>query len=79
MKDCKDKNAWTDGSCCCNCAYQLKLFKHPFNRIIGQGNISEQMGYVCTAFDDIDSEGASIFFENKHGMCELHLPKIANQ
>ena len=74
MKECKYNGAWHDGSCCCNCQHQLNLFKHPWNKEVGQGSINEQMGYVCTAFDEMDNSKQAIFFEHKHGMCELHKP-----
>lgn len=64
------------GACCCNCQMQRKLMKHPANKDIGKGPISEEMGYVCiTPFDDGSNLGKAIFFDGEHGMCEMHVPK----
>jgi len=62
------------GRCCCNCTNQLKLVKHPGNRgEFGKGSISEECGYVCNV---PMSRDLGIYFENKHGMCEMYSPKI---
>lgn len=66
----KCENGYLDtGQCCCNCIHQNKLHKHPANKDIGKGSISEQMGYVCSY---PLKENTSIFFDHEHGMCEMH-------
>jgi hypothetical protein len=60
----------SEKSCCCNCKNQLLLFKHPWNKEIGRGAISERLGYACIGF-----QTEAVFFEEGHGMCELWLPK----
>lgn len=70
---------WHDGSCCCNCINQKKLMKHPMNRVLGKGNISDQMGYVCVVEleDNESNKGNAVFHDylNEHGMCELYCKK----
>ncbi len=57
---------------CCNCREQRRLMKHPHNKIIGNGTIKEQLGYVCLLeYADGSNKGEAIFYETKHGMCEL--------
>jgi hypothetical protein len=64
------------GKCCCNCKNQLKLMKHPMNVVLGEGSITEQLGWVCAAqFEDGSNEGESYFMDNEHGMCEFYKPK----
>lgn len=59
------------GSCCCMCVSQLTVTKHPWNKSeLAKGKISEIMGYVCTGDGSFN-----IFFDNKHGCCELYLKK----
>lgn len=55
--------------CCCNCANQLRVTKHPWNEV-GKGSSSTTMGWVCTAGTDDGSPGT--FFDRKHGFCEMH-------
>jgi len=54
--------------CCCKCSSQLQLMKHPCNKTIGVGAMSDPLGWVCLAYV---SEGKAIFFENPHGECEV--------
>lgn len=61
---CKNKQ------CCCNCKYQLELFKHPFNKI-HKGSIMDSTGLFACTF--LVSE--AIIFENKHGICEGYIKK----
>ena len=63
------------GDCCCNCKNQIKLFCHPWNQNIGKGAISEPLGFGCTAF----GEENVIFYEEKHGICELYLKKEGSE
>lgn len=62
--------------CCCNCAYQMAAFCHPWNEGIGQGRVTEVFGYLC-AVPDFYGAGkrGAIFFENEHGLCEMHKRK----
>ena len=56
---------------CANCKYLLELMKHPWNKTIGKGRISEKLGYVCTVPLAI-AEGFAVFFDEDFGGCELH-------
>lgn len=72
MEKCNDPSAWHDGQCCCNCANQIELFKHPWNTQFN-GAISESTGiYACVVRLDCDGERKGIIFEKKHGYCELY-------
>ena len=70
----KCRFGWHDGSCCCNCKNQFKLMKHPTNKEFGKGSILEQCGWVCTVKFDSNEDREVIFFDNKHGMCEMYQP-----
>lgn len=80
-----DHPGWHDGSCCCNCKHLIRINKHPWNKSEGKGSINEFMGYGCTVFiqmnvesttDDSsrDKSNVAIFYDNEHGICELHEP-----
>ena len=71
-KKCEKGFSKEYGTCCCNCKYQKKLFKHPWNSNYGKGRISEQMGFVCTVgfSEDGDTE-TTVYYELEHGMCEM--------
>jgi len=75
-ESCKEKGAWSDGNCCCNCRHQLKINKHPWNKSKRfKGSISENSGiFVCSVQMDIENTRTGIAFERKHGYCELHSP-----
>ena len=60
--------------CCCQCEYSTPLMKHPFNKEVGKGRMSEAMGYACIGFFSL-GEKVAHFFENEHGMCELFKQK----
>lgn len=63
---------WKDGSCCCNCQYQIELFKHPWNKI-NSGTVSETTNmYACVAEHISEKNYQGTIFEKKHGMCEMH-------
>lgn len=63
----KDGNS--SGRCCCNCRYQHYIVRHPWNKNIwSKGRITEAMGYGCVS---PEMEGI-VFFDAKHGMCEMH-------
>lgn len=60
---------WDDGSCCCNCQHhQKRLYKHPSNKLFGNGNINEQCGWVCF---NPELRGG-VYFDKEHGMCECY-------
>lgn len=65
-----------NGQCCCNCRNLQKVVCHPMNKTIGRGQMTQQLGYACTAvYEDRSNEGKIIFLESEHGMCELHWKK----
>lgn len=58
------------GMCCCTCRHQIPINKHPINKDLGRGRISERMGYACMVPKAIESNFIT-FFDGEHGMCEL--------
>lgn len=61
--------------CCCVCKNQIELFKHPLNEKI-KGSINESTGiYGCILLYNMDNVQKGILFEQKHGSCEMHVPK----
>lgn len=73
MKTCNELGSY-QGSCCCNCKYQIEVMKHPWNKGGARGRITEQLGWVCSNPLDVE-DGRVIFFDREHSMCELHTPK----
>lgn len=68
-KGWKLENGNTAGRCCCSCRYQKPIVSHPWNENdLTRGPITSIIGYGCN-MPDIDR---TVFFENKHGMCEMH-------
>ena len=60
------------GSCCCNCANQVILCKHPWNKPPYKGSIMDETGlYACIVFGIIDNNKKAVIFDRKHGMCEV--------
>ncbi len=73
IKKC-DKG-WSTGECCCNCANQIELYKHPWNKVNkGACNETTEM-YACIVEHDIKKNYKGIIFEKQHGFCELYRPK----
>lgn len=66
-----------NNECCCNCLHQRELMCHPCNSNIGKGSILKGMGaYACIViFGDGSNLGTAVFFDKKHGLCELHKDK----
>ena len=62
------------GGCCCKCQYSIPIHKHPLNNEVGNGMMSDLIGYACIGFFSVD-ERVAHFFETKHGMCELFKPQ----
>lgn len=63
----KDGNS--SGRCCCNCRYQKYIVGHPWNKNSwSKGSITQAIGYGCLA----PEMRSVIFFDNQHGMCEMH-------
>lgn len=63
------ENGNRSGDCCCNCKWQRKIMKHPWNKIeLFKGSIMSQIAWGCTTpeLDDI------YLSECEHGMCEMH-------
>ena len=74
-KNPKCDKGWHTGECCCNCRYQIELFKHPGNKTY-KGSIMESTGmYVCIGGLDLGGSQKGTLFEDKHGYCELYKPK----
>lgn len=75
MKECKDERAWSNGECCCNCANQITLYMHPWNKNTKiKGQISKPTGlYACLAMLMLDKTRNGIIFDREHGYCELYV------
>ena len=59
--------------CCCDCAYQLTIYKHPDNENeYAKGSIMDIMGYACRLF----GESRAVFSDRKHSLCEEYYKKI---
>lgn len=58
---------------CSNCKHQVQINKHPGNSSFAKGSIKEILGYGCLFPDDVDN--TVIFFDTKHGLCEMHTHK----
>lgn len=56
------------GRCCCNCRWQRPIVGHPWNKRRIKQSISDRIGYGCTVPD----MPSIVFFDSKHGMCEMH-------
>lgn len=64
-----EENGNRSGRCCCNCRYQKNIVGHPWNKNVAyRSRIVDTIGYAC-AVPEIPS---LVFFETKHGMCEMH-------
>lgn len=58
------------GKCCCNCAHQLPLSKHPWNTSeFAKGRVTEYFGFVCIGPDLLPF---ATFFDSPHGFCEMY-------
>jgi len=68
--NCQKKNE--NGMCCCTCKFQIEINKHPMNKGNSNGSISDVFGYGCTTLGLMDKDNSVIFYETKHGMCEMY-------
>lgn len=70
---CRLLNKMKMGECCCKCNRQYTVYKHPWNQGFAKGPISKIMGYACSMpeFNKGRGQKTMIFFNNKHGMCEM--------
>jgi hypothetical protein len=59
-----------EGQSCASCQYLIPVFCHPCNKEIGKGKVSQQLGFVCTLFQE--DSNASIFLKVNTGICECH-------
>ena len=75
---CSTSTERCDKECCCNCANQIQLLKHPLNESeVFKGSINEDSGfYLCTADMNGDSNAnrSGFVLESRHGMCEMFEP-----
>lgn len=62
------ENNCANEMCCCKCKHQRPINKHPFNKGIAKGEVTEQLGYVCL---NPDFAPTTIFLDREHGMCEM--------
>ena len=68
MKEPTIKNKKHD-KCCCTCEHQMMLMKHPFNKGVGKGSITEIFGWVCK-LPSLFGKDQGVFFSKKHGLCD---------
>ena len=59
--------------CCCICKNQWPVYCHPANKK-GKGSIRQIFGYGCDALDAQDGNKGIIFYDGKHGLCEMFQP-----
>ena len=60
-----------NGACCCNCIYHVEITKHPWNKSVARGSVTDILGWGCQTPD-----GKIVFHEKEHGMCEHHMYTI---
>lgn len=73
---CQLEEAPGYGRCCCNCCWQMVAVCHPWNKTFAKGRTTEILGYLC-AEPDFSTHNAigvksAVFFDDAHGMCEMH-------
>lgn len=56
---------------CSTCQNCLVVYKHPMNRGVFQGKITESHGFVCVAGEIYEGRGA-MYMDNDKSVCELH-------
>ena len=73
MTDKCMKPEWHD-RCCCNCKNQVVIGKHPWNKGVGKGRVTDIMGYGCAvAYIELQEvKPPIIFMDRRDGMCEMH-------
>ena len=59
---------------CSTCKLAVQVNCHPDNRLVGGGNMSDKLGYVCMLWANDSNVGFGIFMENTLGLCECHTP-----
>ena len=60
------------GDCCCQCKWQVKINKHPWNKKpLFKGSIFDTIAFGCST-PELES---IILFENRHGFCEVFTQK----
>jgi len=59
-------------NCCCECAFQYEVFKHPCNaNEFAKGSIMDKMGWICL----LQGENRGIFMDREHSLCEEYTSK----
>lgn len=62
----------TDRSCS-NCKYLVQIMKHPWNKGVSKGDITEPMGWGCSPPEFSENNIQKIvFFDSIQIMCEMH-------
>ena len=58
---------------CYNCKYNIKLHKHPHNKIEElKGSIKEEAPiFACSVFYECEGESGLIILDDKYGSCEM--------
>lgn len=78
MKPSEDPNLYPchRKQCCCKCASQVKIRKHPWNKqAFAKGSISDHIAYGCALDCFNKGENRVILMEDKHGECECWILK----
>lgn len=60
---------------CATCKFLLPVQCSPDNKLIGNGNVSQLLGYACTLYADSQLNGDTnklIFLEHDKGTCSCH-------
>ena len=71
VRYCQDENIIMEY--CYNCKYNLKLYKHPHNKIKElKGSIEEEDPiFACSVFYETEGDKGLIVLEDKYGSCEM--------
>jgi hypothetical protein len=59
--------------CCCHCYSHKELYSHPW---VDKKPMSNQLGYVCTVFWDMDRKCNKVILSGEHGLCEAFQERI---
>ena len=68
----KEEDGNKGGRCCCNCKWQSRLVKHPWNtEPWAKGSVTEQIGWACTT-PEFQPNATFFSLAHEHSVCECH-------
>ena len=65
------------GKCGCDCIYQIEVGKHPWNKGVFKGSVSDRLGWVCTAL--IEDGSKAMFLDRSNCICEMYTEEVEIQ